>query len=90
MCHVSQNVVDATPMDFWDFRGWYMDPQNAGLHEPKFVTPHAMRHIYEDPKFFLLLRDPAERFYYHNFLNTMFSLFITADIVLVIFLSAMI
>ncbi|XP_035826722.1 carbohydrate sulfotransferase 15-like [Aplysia californica] len=54
---------DGTPMDFWDFRGWYLDPQNAGLDEPKFLTPHAMRHIYRNPKFFILLRDPAERLY---------------------------
>lgn len=54
---------DETPMDFWDFRGWYRDPQNKGLEEPRFLTPHAMRHVYADPKFIILLRDPAERTY---------------------------
>jgi len=52
---------DGSPMDFWDFRGWIFDPHNEGLTEAKFLTPHAMRHIYKDPKFFVLMRDPADR-----------------------------
>ncbi|GFO31599.1 carbohydrate sulfotransferase 15 [Plakobranchus ocellatus] len=54
---------DGTPMDFWDFRGWKEDPQNAGLSEPRFLTPHAMRHIYRDPKFIVMVRNPIDRLY---------------------------
>ncbi|RUS73746.1 hypothetical protein EGW08_018483 [Elysia chlorotica] len=52
---------DGTPMDFWDFRGWPQDPQNAGLSEPRFLTPHAMRHLYRDPRFIVMVRDPIDR-----------------------------
>ncbi|KAK3729053.1 hypothetical protein RRG08_005426 [Elysia crispata] len=54
---------DGTPMDFWDFRGWPEDPQNAGLSEPRFLTPHAMRHLYRDPKFIVMVRNPIDRLY---------------------------
>lgn len=54
---------DGTPMDFWDFRGWSEDPQNAGLDEPRFLTPHAMRHLYSDPKFIVMVRNPIDRLY---------------------------
>ncbi|XP_059175446.1 carbohydrate sulfotransferase 15-like [Physella acuta] len=54
---------DGTPMDFWDFRGWTLDPQNAGLTEPRVLTPHLMRHLYKNPKFILLFRDPVDRLY---------------------------
>ncbi|KAI8793215.1 carbohydrate sulfotransferase 15 [Biomphalaria glabrata] len=54
---------DATPVDVWDFRGWPEDPQNKGLQEPRFLTPHAMRHIYKNPKFFILVRNPVDRLY---------------------------
>ncbi|KAH9520054.1 Carbohydrate sulfotransferase 15 [Bulinus truncatus] len=54
---------DATPLDAWEFRYWPGDPQNKGLIEPRFLTPHAMRHVYANPKFILLMRDPVERLY---------------------------
>ncbi|XP_055880135.1 carbohydrate sulfotransferase 15-like isoform X1 [Biomphalaria glabrata] len=65
MAQTNQNLItgDATPMDVWDFRGWPEDPQNKGLQEPRFLTPHAMRHIYKNPKFFLLVRNPVDRLY---------------------------
>ncbi|XP_071113588.1 carbohydrate sulfotransferase 15-like [Haliotis cracherodii] len=54
---------DGTPLDFWDFRGWTNIPQNEGLEEPEVLTPHLMRHLYRDPKFIILLRNPTERLY---------------------------
>ncbi|CAL1537274.1 unnamed protein product [Lymnaea stagnalis] len=60
---IISKIGDATPMDFWDFRGWQLDPQNEGLPEPRFLTPHAMRHLYKDPRFFLLFRNPIDRLY---------------------------
>ncbi|XP_067675789.1 carbohydrate sulfotransferase 15-like [Haliotis asinina] len=54
---------DATPSDFSDFRGWPQIPQNAGLEKPVVLTPHLMRHVYTDPKFILILRNPTERLY---------------------------
>ncbi|KAH9520053.1 Carbohydrate sulfotransferase 15 [Bulinus truncatus] len=54
---------DATPMDVWEFRGWPSDPQNKGLLEPRFLSPHAMRHTYRNPKFIILVRNPVDRLY---------------------------
>ncbi|XP_025094825.1 carbohydrate sulfotransferase 15-like [Pomacea canaliculata] len=54
---------DGTPMDFWDFRAWTLIPQNKGLTEPAILTPHLMRHLYRDPKFIIILRNPTERLY---------------------------
>ncbi|XP_041360480.1 carbohydrate sulfotransferase 15-like [Gigantopelta aegis] len=54
---------DASPPDFWDFRGWPLLPQNHGLKEPKVLTPHLMKHLYREPKFILLLRNPTDRLY---------------------------
>ncbi|XP_046544997.1 carbohydrate sulfotransferase 15-like, partial [Haliotis rubra] len=54
---------DGTPLDFWDFRGWTIIPQNEGLEEPEVLTPHLMSHLYRDPKFIILLRNPTERLY---------------------------
>ncbi|XP_067676203.1 carbohydrate sulfotransferase 15-like [Haliotis asinina] len=54
---------DATPSDFNDFRGWPKIPQNVGLEKPVVLTPHLMRHVYTDPKFILILRNPADRLY---------------------------
>ena len=48
-------------MDFWDFRGWTRIPQNKGLREPAVLTPHLMRHLYKDPKFIVILRNPVDR-----------------------------
>ncbi|XP_025086821.1 carbohydrate sulfotransferase 15-like isoform X2 [Pomacea canaliculata] len=56
-------TLDASPPDMWDFRGWSLLPQNKGLREPKVLTPHLMRHLYRDPKFIVLMRDPVERLY---------------------------
>ncbi|XP_067676205.1 carbohydrate sulfotransferase 15-like [Haliotis asinina] len=54
---------DASPSDFSDFRGWPKIPQNAGLQEPVVTTPHLIRHVYTDPKFILILRNPTDRLY---------------------------
>ena len=53
---------DGTPMDMWDFRGWKMIPQNRGLQEPKYLTPHLIQHINPGVKLIVLLRNPADRF----------------------------
>lgn len=52
---------DGTPMDMWDFRGWKMIPQNKGLKEPQYLTPHLIRHINRDVKLLILLRNPVDR-----------------------------
>ncbi|XP_067676216.1 carbohydrate sulfotransferase 15-like [Haliotis asinina] len=54
---------DETPSDFSDFRGWPKIPQNAGFEKPVVLTPHLMRHMYADPKFILLFRNPTDRLY---------------------------
>nr|XP_022316415.1 carbohydrate sulfotransferase 15-like isoform X2 [Crassostrea virginica] len=54
---------DGTPMDMWDFRGWKMIPQNRGLQEPKYLTPHLIQHINPGVKLIVLLRNPADRLY---------------------------
>ncbi|XP_067676204.1 carbohydrate sulfotransferase 15-like [Haliotis asinina] len=54
---------DASPSDFSDFRAWPKIPQNAGLEKPVVLTPHLMRHVYTDPKFILILRNPTDRLY---------------------------
>ncbi|XP_070176634.1 carbohydrate sulfotransferase 15-like [Littorina saxatilis] len=54
---------DGTPMDFWDFRAWPLIPQNRGLKEPVVLTPHLMKHMYRDPKFIVILRNPVDRLY---------------------------
>ncbi|XP_071115443.1 carbohydrate sulfotransferase 15-like [Haliotis cracherodii] len=54
---------DATPSDFSDFRGWPKLPQNMGLEKPVVTTPHLMRHVYADPKFILIFRNPTDRLY---------------------------
>ena len=45
----------------WDFRGWTKLPQNRDLRHPAVLTPHLMRHLYRDPKFIILVREPVER-----------------------------
>ncbi|KAL3876259.1 hypothetical protein ACJMK2_034127 [Sinanodonta woodiana] len=54
---------DGTPMDFWDFSGWTDIPQNYGLLEPAYLTPHLIRHMNPDVKMILIFRDPMERLY---------------------------
>ncbi|XP_046548039.1 carbohydrate sulfotransferase 15-like [Haliotis rubra] len=54
---------EATPEDFCDFRCWSHIPQNAGLEKPVVMTPHLMRHVYTDPKFIIILRNPTDRLY---------------------------
>ncbi|XP_059159239.1 carbohydrate sulfotransferase 15-like isoform X2 [Physella acuta] len=54
---------DASPPDFWDFRGWTNISQNRNYNVPRVVTPHLMKHFYENPKFILMFRDPIERLY---------------------------
>ncbi|KAK0048054.1 carbohydrate sulfotransferase 15 [Biomphalaria pfeifferi] len=56
---------DASPMDIYDFRSWTMIPQNAGLQEPRILTPHLMKHVHHNvpPKFIIIIREPIERLY---------------------------
>ncbi|KAK3089005.1 hypothetical protein FSP39_000064 [Pinctada imbricata] len=54
---------DGTPMDFWDFSGWPLIPQNKGLQDPKILTPHLINHVNPNAKFVLIFREPAERLY---------------------------
>ncbi|CAL1542196.1 unnamed protein product [Lymnaea stagnalis] len=54
---------DASPPDFWDFRGWTNISQNRNHHIPRVITPHLMKHFYTNPKFILMFRDPIERLY---------------------------
>ncbi|XP_061187382.1 carbohydrate sulfotransferase 15-like [Saccostrea echinata] len=56
----------ADPMDFWDHNHWREIPQNdPNSSEPKFLTPHFVRHVQPNIKLILLLREPAERLYSH-------------------------
>ena len=48
-------------MDLWDNSGWKSIPQNNGLKEPKYITPHLIKHINPHVKFLIILRDPIER-----------------------------
>ncbi|XP_046548040.1 carbohydrate sulfotransferase 15-like [Haliotis rubra] len=61
---------DGSPSDFGDFRGWPKIPQNAGLDKPVVLTPHLMRHVYTDPKFILILRNPTDRLYSDYMMKT--------------------
>ncbi|BFZ20932.1 hypothetical protein BsWGS_23971 [Bradybaena similaris] len=54
---------DASPPDFWDFRGWVNISQNRQHTVPRLITPHLMRHIYANPKFIIIFRDPIDRLY---------------------------
>lgn len=54
---------DGSPIDFWDFRGWKDIPQNAGLRDPRVLTPHLINHVNPNTKFILLLRNPIDRLY---------------------------
>ncbi|GFO12079.1 carbohydrate sulfotransferase 15 [Plakobranchus ocellatus] len=54
---------EASPPDFWDFRGWTNITQNRNSNTPIIATPHLMRHIYPDPKFILMFREPIDRLY---------------------------
>ncbi|XP_059177873.1 carbohydrate sulfotransferase 15-like isoform X2 [Physella acuta] len=55
---------DASPMDFWDFRGWPMIPQNKGFSEAWVLTPHFLKYIYKGaPKLIIQFREPIERLY---------------------------
>ncbi|CAG5122700.1 unnamed protein product, partial [Candidula unifasciata] len=51
---------DASPPDFWDFRGWVNISQNRLQTIPSIITPHLMRHIYTNPKFIIMFRDPID------------------------------
>lgn len=64
-------TLDASPPDMWDFRGWPLLPQNRGLREPVVLSPHLMKHVYRNPKFIVLLRDPVERMYTAYFFHQM-------------------
>ncbi|XP_071115282.1 carbohydrate sulfotransferase 15-like [Haliotis cracherodii] len=68
--HHSMITGDATPVDFQDFRGWPKIPQNVGLKKPVVMTPHLMRHVYTDPKFILIFRNPTDRLYSDYIMRT--------------------
>ena len=53
---------DGTPMDLWHMSGWTDIPQNSGLEEPKYITPHLMRHVNPAVKLISIFRDPIERY----------------------------
>ncbi|XP_078319066.1 carbohydrate sulfotransferase 15-like [Crassostrea virginica] len=58
------NIIgDGTPMDFWDFSGWPLIPQNIGHQEPKIITPHLIKHLNPYVKFILIFRQPSERLF---------------------------
>ncbi|XP_071114640.1 carbohydrate sulfotransferase 15-like [Haliotis cracherodii] len=61
--HHNMITGDATPADFQNFVGWPKIPQNVGLKKPVVLTPHLMRHVYTDPKFILIFRNPTDRLY---------------------------
>ncbi|XP_061187368.1 uncharacterized protein LOC133195519 [Saccostrea echinata] len=67
MMHYSDIITGhADPMDFWDHNHWREIPQNdPNSSEPKFLTPHLVRHVQPNIKLKLLLREPAERLYSH-------------------------
>ncbi|KAL3887009.1 hypothetical protein ACJMK2_026965 [Sinanodonta woodiana] len=44
-----------------------MIPQNKGFHEPKYVTPHLIRHMNPNVKLIVIFRDPLERLYSHYY-----------------------
>ncbi|XP_055872446.1 uncharacterized protein LOC106071469 [Biomphalaria glabrata] len=54
---------DASPPDFWDFRGWSSISQNRDSNIPRVITPHLMKHFYDKPKFIIMFRDPIDRLY---------------------------
>lgn len=56
-------TLDGSPTDMWDFRGWDRLPQNRHLRHPAVLTPHLMQHLYRDPKFIVIVREPIERLY---------------------------
>jgi hypothetical protein len=51
-------------MDFWDMTGWQHIPQNKGLKEPEYLTPHVIKHVNPNVKLIVILRDPVERYCY--------------------------
>ncbi|XP_076468341.1 carbohydrate sulfotransferase 15-like [Babylonia areolata] len=56
-------TLDGSPPDMWDLRGWTQLAQNRGLRHPAVITPHLMRHLYREPKFIVLARNPVDRLY---------------------------
>ena len=44
---------------------WRADPRNAGLREPKFLTPHDLQPVLPNVKFIVLMRNPVTRLYSH-------------------------
>ena len=59
--HVICIEGDGTPMDMSDNSGWPSIPQNNRLTEPKYMTPHMIKHLNPDVKLIVILRDPVER-----------------------------
>ena len=44
---------------------WRADPRNAGLKEPKYLTPHDLHGILPNVKLIVLMRNPVSRLYSH-------------------------
>ena len=44
---------------------WRNDPRNAGLNEPRYLTPHDIKPVLPSVKFIVLMRNPVSRLYSH-------------------------
>lgn len=44
---------------------WRKDPRNAGLREPKYLTPHDLYPVIPKVKMIVLMRNPVSRLYSH-------------------------
>lgn len=56
-------------MDFWDHKHWRDIHQNDPYaNVPKVMTPHLVKHVLPNIKLILLLREPAERYFFIRFL----------------------
>lgn len=52
-------------MDFWDHKHWRDIHQNDPYaNVPKVMTPHLVKHVLPNIKLILLLREPAERYFF--------------------------
>lgn len=58
-------VGEMTTITLPDVAYWREDPRNAGLKEPKFITPHDIYPILPKMKLIVLMRNPLTRLYSH-------------------------
>ena len=52
---------DGTPSYVWAYDGWRNTSVNRGLSEPKYFTPHYIKHFTPKAKFIVIMRNPTER-----------------------------